>query len=50
MAEFMHRLRRTGIIDAKQIARSASDIVERNNSLSDVISSIKLKLILCYNE
>ena len=46
----MHRLRSNGIIDAKQIAHSASEIVERNNSLSDIVSPIKLKLILLFNE
>ena len=48
--ECMHRLRRIGIIDAKQISRSASDIVERKNALSDAILPVKLKLILLFNE
>ena len=48
--ECVHRLRRTGIIDANKISRSASDIVERNNSLSDVILPIKFKLIRLFNE
>ena len=36
----MYTLKRGGIIDAKKIAHSASDIVERNNPLHDFISPI----------
>ena len=48
--ESMHTQIRSGITDAKQIARSAGVIIERNNSLEDVIEPIQLRLQLLFTE
>lgn len=48
--EKMHSQITNGINDAKQIARSAGVIVERNNSLEDVIEPIQLRLQLLFTE
>ena len=46
----MHTQLRSGITDVKQIARSAGVIIERNNSLEDVIKPIQLKLQLLFTQ
>lgn len=47
---YMHRLKRNSITNTKQIACGASDIVEQNNLLPDIILPIQLKIILLFNK
>ena len=46
----MHSLTRRGLTNVKKITRSASDIIDQNNTLIDDISPIQLKLILLFRE
>ena len=45
-----HILKSKGVTDVKQIARSASDVIDQNNTLIDAISPIQLKLILLFRK